>query len=49
MTDATLVISAGGIGQAIARGISSGRDILEANHTQESAATSRPIDRRTTP
>jgi len=37
MTDVTVVIGAGGIGQAIARRISSGRHILIANHTQESA------------
>lgn len=37
MTDVTVVIGAGGIGQAIARRISSGRHILVANHTQESA------------
>jgi len=35
--DVTVVIGAGGIGQAIARRISSGRRILVANHTQESA------------
>lgn len=37
MTDVTVVIGAGGIGQAIARRISSGRHVLVANHTQESA------------
>ncbi len=37
MADVTVVIGAGGIGQAIARRISSGRNILVANHTQESA------------
>lgn len=37
MTDITVVIGAGGIGQAIARRISSGRHILVANHTRESA------------
>jgi len=37
MTDVTVVIGAGGIGQAIARRISSGRHILVANHSQESA------------
>lgn len=37
MTDVTVVIGAGGIGQAIARRISSGRRVLVANHTQESA------------
>ncbi|WP_211596450.1 SDR family NAD(P)-dependent oxidoreductase [Paracoccus aestuariivivens] len=37
MTDLTVVIGAGGIGQAIARRISSGRHILVANHTQASA------------
>ena len=37
MTDVTVVIGAGGIGQAIARRISSGRHILVANHTQGSA------------
>ncbi len=37
MTDVTVVIGAGGIGQAIARRISNGRHILVANHTQESA------------
>lgn len=36
-TDVTVVIGAGGIGQAIARRISSGRHILVANHTQDSA------------
>lgn len=35
--DVTVVIGAGGIGQAIARRISSGRHILVANHTQDSA------------
>ncbi|MCC6728745.1 MAG: SDR family oxidoreductase [Chthonomonadales bacterium] len=37
MTDVTVVVGAGGIGQAIARRISSGRHILVANHTQGSA------------
>jgi NAD(P)-dependent dehydrogenase (short-subunit alcohol dehydrogenase family) len=37
MIDVTVVIGAGGIGQAIARRISSGRHILVANHSQESA------------
>ena len=37
MTDITVVIGAGGIGQAIARRISSGRHILVANHSQASA------------
>jgi len=37
MTDVTVVIGAGGIGQAVVRRISSGRHILVANHTQESA------------
>ena len=37
MTDITVVVGAGGIGQAIARRISSGRHILVANHSQESA------------
>jgi NAD(P)-dependent dehydrogenase (short-subunit alcohol dehydrogenase family) len=37
MKDVTVVIGAGGIGQAIARRISSGRHILVANHSQESA------------
>jgi len=37
MTDVTVVIGAGGIGQAIVRRVSSGRHILVANHTQESA------------
>jgi NAD(P)-dependent dehydrogenase (short-subunit alcohol dehydrogenase family) len=37
MADVTVVIGAGGIGQAIARRISSGRHILVANHSQESA------------
>jgi NAD(P)-dependent dehydrogenase (short-subunit alcohol dehydrogenase family) len=37
MSDVTVVVGAGGIGQAIARRISSGRHILVANHTQESA------------
>ncbi len=36
-TDVTVVIGAGGIGQAIARRVSSGRHILVANHSQESA------------
>lgn len=33
--DVTVVVGSGGIGQAIARRISSGRQILVANHTQE--------------
>lgn len=37
--DVTVVIGAGGIGQAIVRRISSGRHVLIANHTQESADT----------
>jgi NAD(P)-dependent dehydrogenase (short-subunit alcohol dehydrogenase family) len=37
MKDVTVVIGAGGIGQAIARRISSGRHILVANHSQGSA------------
>ena len=37
MTDITVVVGAGGIGQATARRISSGRHILVANHSQESA------------
>jgi NAD(P)-dependent dehydrogenase (short-subunit alcohol dehydrogenase family) len=37
VTDVTVVIGAGGIGQAIARRISSGRHILVANHSQNSA------------
>ena len=37
MTDVTVVIGAGAIGLAIARRISSGRHVLVANHTQESA------------
>lgn len=37
MTDVTVVVGAGGIGQAIARRISSGRHIVVANHSQESA------------
>lgn len=37
MNEVTVVVGAGGIGQAIARRISSGRHILVANHTQESA------------
>jgi NAD(P)-dependent dehydrogenase (short-subunit alcohol dehydrogenase family) len=37
MTGVTVVIGAGGIGQAIARRISSDRHILVANHNQESA------------
>jgi NAD(P)-dependent dehydrogenase (short-subunit alcohol dehydrogenase family) len=37
MADVTVVIGAGGIGQAIARRISSDRHILVANHSQESA------------
>ncbi len=37
MKEVTVVIGAGGIGQAIARRISSGRHILVANHNQESA------------
>lgn len=37
MKDVTVVIGAGGIGQAIARRISSGRQVLVANHSQESA------------
>lgn len=35
--DVTVVVGAGGIGQAIARRISSGRHILVANHSQASA------------
>ena len=35
--DVTVVVGAGGIGQAIARRISSGRHILVANHTQATA------------
>jgi len=37
MTDVTVVVGAGGIGQAIVRRISSGRHTLVANHTHESA------------
>ncbi|WP_316862004.1 SDR family oxidoreductase [uncultured Cohaesibacter sp.] len=37
MKDVTVVVGAGGIGQAIARRISNDRQILIANHTQESA------------
>lgn len=37
MKEVTVVIGAGGIGQAIARRVSSGRHILVANHNQESA------------
>ena len=37
MIDITVVIGAGGIGQAIARRISSGRHIVVANHNQDSA------------
>lgn len=37
MRDVTVVIGAGGIGQAITRRISSNRHILVANHSQESA------------
>lgn len=37
MKDVTVVVGAGGIGQAIARRISSGRHIVVANHTMESA------------
>lgn len=37
MSEVIVVIGAGGIGQAIARRISSGRHILVANHTQKSA------------
>lgn len=37
MKDLTVVVGAGGIGQAIARRISSDRHILVANHSQESA------------
>ncbi|MEZ5323365.1 MAG: SDR family oxidoreductase [Microthrixaceae bacterium] len=37
MTDVTVVIGAGGIGQAIARRISSGRHIVVANHSRKSA------------
>ncbi|WP_319566924.1 SDR family oxidoreductase [Cohaesibacter marisflavi] len=37
MKDVTVVVGAGGIGQAIARRISHDRQILVANHTQESA------------
>ena len=35
--DVTVIIGAGGIGQAIARRISSSRHVLVANHTQPSA------------
>jgi NAD(P)-dependent dehydrogenase (short-subunit alcohol dehydrogenase family) len=37
MSDVVVVVGAGGIGQAIARRISSGRHILVANHNQKSA------------
>ncbi len=37
MTEVTVVFGAGGIGQAIARRISSGRHIVVANHSQNSA------------
>lgn len=37
MKELTVVIGAGGIGQAIARRVSQGRHILVANHTQSSA------------
>ncbi len=37
MKEVTVVVGAGGIGQAIARRISGGRHILVANHSQESA------------
>lgn len=37
MTDVTVVIGPGGIGQAIARRISSGRHVLLADHRQEAA------------
>jgi len=37
MKELTVVIGAGGIGQAIARRVSQGRHILVANHTQNSA------------
>ena len=37
MKDITVVVGAGGIGQAIARRVSQGRHILVANHTQSSA------------
>lgn len=37
LKDVTVVIGAGGIGQAIARRVSSGRHVLVANHSQESA------------
>lgn len=37
MTEVTVVVGSGGIGQAIARRISSGRHILVANHRQEAS------------
>ena len=37
MSEVVVVVGAGGIGQAIARRISSGRHILVANHSQKSA------------
>lgn len=43
MKNVTVVIGAGGIGQAIARRISSDRRILVANHNQESADTAAAI------
>lgn len=41
--DITVVIGSGGIGQAIARRISSGRHILVANHTQEASDTAAKV------
>lgn len=46
MKNVTVVIGAGGIGQAIARRISSDRHILVANHTQESADAAAEVLRR---
>lgn len=43
MIDVTVVFGAGGIGQAIARRISSGRHILVANHSQDSADAARKV------
>lgn len=46
MTEVSVVIGAGGIGLAIARRISSGRHVLVANHTQESAEDAADVLRK---
>ncbi|MFV0600905.1 MAG: SDR family oxidoreductase [Brachymonas sp.] len=47
MKDITVVVGAGGIGQAIARRVSQGRHILVANHTQSSADAAAELLRNT--